>query len=235
MKAKIYTPILLVAFLAGSSGAVGQVQTDKKEQGEKKQSETVIIRDGRRISGTELEKELQEIRQRHEEQRLKTQREAMESYKKSMEEFKKQGLDTNFEDFKVLPPTIRWNYTEPLNYYYNPETYLLGLKENSSLGISKNLADVTFASDFYYDVKEGNSTISFDVDGTMSAGELKIALKKPDGKTFQEFTISPLADVNWSQVFRWEEEDEDEFLGKWTIAIKADKATGSYNVKVNSR
>lgn len=233
MKTTIYTPVLLAVFLAATAGAMGQAKTEKEKEEEalKKKSETVIIRDGRKISEADLEKELQEVRKQHDEQQIKAQKEAMESYKETLDELKKKGV----ENYKVLPPANRWTYTEPLNFYYNPETYLLGLRENSSLGISKDLIDVTFSSDFYYDVKEGSSSVSFDVSGTMSSGELKITLKKPDGKSFQEFTISPLADVNWTQQFRWEEEDQDNYLGKWTISIKAEKARGSYNVKVNSR
>jgi hypothetical protein len=76
---------------------------------------------------------------------------------------------------------------------------------------------------------------SFFVTGTLKAGELKITLKKPDQTAFQEFTISPLADVNWNQQFRWEEEESEGYLGKWTISISASKANGTYSVQVNSR
>jgi hypothetical protein len=239
MKTKIFTQVLLLVFLASLGGVMAQNKTDKviKEEINKDgKEETTIIVDGKKLTGDELEKELAKIRQHQEyqfkkqldQEQLQIQKEALDSYKQSLEDLKEKGVD----NYYVLPRPDRWSGL------YNQMDDNLGIwsmKQNNSLGISKDLADVTNATDFTYEVKEDNSNISFMVNGTLSAGELKITLKKPDGKAFQDITISPLADIDWNQQFNWDEENQDEYLGKWIISIKADKAKGKYTVRVNSR
>ncbi len=244
MKTKIYTQFLLVVFLASATGVMAQTKTEKEVksvEGPKKTQVTTIV-DGKKLTEEELKKELEAVRSINEKELKKLQenrsfqedairlnREAYQIQRKAIADLKEQGLD----NYVVVPDVIRHSAD-----FYNQfgQTYnVWSNRENSSLSISKALSDVTFATDFNYEVKEGTFTISFDVNGTLSAGELKIIMKKPDGKTFQEITMSSLADVNWNQTFRWEEDDQDEFLGKWTISIKADKAKGNYSVRVNSR
>jgi len=237
MKARFYTPVLLAVFFASFGGAIGQTKTEKELKEEDLKKKQMIIIDGnKKLSEEELKKQLESVRMIQEEKlkdlkedQFRIQREAMDSYKKSMEEMKKQGID----NYYVVPPASRWNndvYTD-IGRHYN----VWSLDENSTLSISKDLADVTTSNDFSYEIKEGTYSIGFSVTGSLSSGEMKITFKKPDGKTFQEMVISPLADINWNQSFRWEDDDSGDFIGKWIISIKADKAKGKYSVRVNSR
>jgi hypothetical protein len=238
MKAKIYTPLLLTVFIASFGAAIGQTKTEKelKEEDLKKKQQVIVIGNDKKLTEEQLKKELEAVRSLQmdelkaaKEDQFRIQKEALDSYKKSMEVFKKQGID----NYYVVPPVGRLerdDYSD-IGRHYN----IWSLDENSTLSISKDLADVTTSNDFTYEIKQGTYSINFRVDGSLSSGEMKISFKKPDGKVFQEMVISPLADINWNQSFRWEEEDENDFLGKWTISIKADKAKGEYSVRVNSR
>lgn len=238
MKSKIFTQLLLIVFLSSLGGVMAQNKTEKavKEDVTKDQKkEVTIVIDGRKLTGEELEQELQKVRQHqellfgkqlHDQQIM--QKEAMNNYRRSMQEFKEKGGD----DFYMNQPE-KWS-----NQGYNilGDNYnIWSMKQNNSLVISKDLSDVTNATDFTYEVKEENFSIRFSVNGTLSAGELKISLKKPDGKAFQDITISPLADIDWNQEFNWDEDDQEEYLGKWMISIKATNAKGEYNVRVSSR
>jgi hypothetical protein len=238
MKAKFYTPILLTLFAASFGGALGQTKTEKemKEDELKKKQQVLILDQNKKISEEELKKALEDARMIQEknlkimkEDQFLIQREAMDNYKKSMDELKKQGID----NYVVVPPPTRWNsdVVTDLGRHYNIWTS----DENSTLSIRKELSDITIANDFNYEIKQGTYAISFFVEGSLNSGEMKITFKKPDGKAFQEMVISPLGDIDWNQTFRWEEEDEEEFLGKWTISIKAEKASGKYAIRVNSR
>ena len=245
MKTKMYTQFLLVVFLASATGVMAQTKTEKEvksEEAQKKAQVTVSV-DGKKLTEEALKKELEAVRSINEKELKKMQenrsfqedairlnREAVQIHRKSLEDLKEKGFDNYVVVPDVTPRTV--DFYNQFGQAYNS---VWSNRENSSLSISKALSDVTFATDFTYEVKEGNFTISFDVNGTLGAGELKIIMKKPDGKSFQEITMSSLADVNWNQTFRWEEDDQDEFLGKWTISIKADKAKGNYSVRVNSR
>lgn len=250
MKTKILFSILLIILVTSLITVMGQEKTDQKKQEEaakKKKEPVTIIVDKQKDSQKDLQKAMEESLA-DEEKALKAkkesgmlnnkefveQTEALQDYKKKLEEMK-----FNYsEDWQTLPqfnaaPHMKFQFAEP--GYPNVYEIYSGSRENTSLSISKTLEDVTFSTDFYYDVKNESSNVSFYVTGSLKAGELKITLKKPDKTAFQEITISPLADVNWNQKFTWDEGETEEYLGKWTIAITAAKATGTYRVQVNSR
>jgi hypothetical protein len=249
MKTKISISVLLMILLTSFLTVMGQEKTDKKKQEEeaqKKKEQVTIIVDSKKDSQKDLQKAM-EASLAAEEKALKARKDigimdnkafieqslALEDYKKKLEQMKSSGenWDTHY-NFSFAPP-LRYksgdmNFSGVYNVYG-------GNGENTTLSISKNLEDVTFATDFFYDVKEESSNVNFYVSGSLKAGELKITLRKPDKTAFQEFTISPLADVNWNQQFSWDEDEAEQYLGKWTISISATKAGGNYRVQVNSR
>jgi len=250
MTTKISISVLLMILVTSLITVMGQENTDKKKQeadAKKRKEHVTIIVDAQKDAEKDLQKAMEESLAA-EEKALKTkkdlgvldnkefykQAEALQfSKKKLQEEMKAKG--ENWDSHAGFA------YTTPYRFQMGeqgmPSVYSIygGDRENTSLSISKTLEEVTFSTDFYYDVKTGSSNISFFVNGTLKAGELKITLKKPDKTAFQEITISPLADVNWNQSFSWDEEETNEYLGKWSISISASKANGTYRVQVNSR
>jgi hypothetical protein len=231
---------------------MGQEKTDKKKQEQelmKKKEQVSIIIDAKKDAQFELQQALQEsIEAEQEALELKFKEGYMDNktYQKDLETLmerqkKLKDLESLYHGdfwgpnsgFAIAAPSMRYKFdAESLGNLYMPYD---GRRENTSISISKTLEDVTLSLDFSYDVKAESSSISFFVTGTLKAGELQITLKRPDKTAFQEINISPLADVNWNQSFRWEEEDSEEYIGKWIISISAAKANGNYKVQVNSR
>ncbi|MCX6223759.1 MAG: hypothetical protein NTV01_03265 [Bacteroidia bacterium] len=248
MKTKISLSVLLIILITSLITVMGQEQTDKKKQEEnaqKKKEQVTIIVDTKKDAEKDLQKAMEESLAA-EEKALKFKQkaglidnkvflkdaEALQDYKKKLDEMKVQGVYEPFINYSFTPP-MRWKSED--NGMSNVYSIYGGDHENTSLSISKTLEEVTFSTDFSYDVKDESSSVSFFVSGSMKAGELKITLKKPNKTAFQEITISPLADVNWNQTFRWDEGETDGYLGKWIISISAAKANGNYRVQVNSR
>jgi len=249
MKTKRFAPVILALFLASMIPVMGQQTTDQKKKENdirKKRTESEIILDTTKsITEKELQKAMSDALV-SEEKALKTkmqlgildnkdffrQAEALQNSKRKLEEMKSSGQNWDSHTYSDVTPFMwKSNNADLANVY----SMYSGDRENTSLSISKSLEDVTFSTDFYYDVKSGSSNVSFFVNGSLKVGELKITLKKPDKTAFQEITISPLADVNWNQQFRWDEDETNEYLGKWTISITAAKVNGNYRVQVNSR
>ncbi len=107
-------------------------------------------------------------------------------------------------------------------------------KESSSLTIRKHIADLTFSAKFKYNVQEGSNKFNFVANGSVNEGAITIKLVNPKGKTIHEFEVSPLADVNWSQNFVWDDENAKKNTGTWTIIVSAKNATGKYSVSVRA-
>ena len=139
------------------------------------------------------------------------------------------------EHFEFEVPSI--HFEAPDIDLRTPETYFIRdffEERGNVLELSKDLEDVSISKDFYFDVKEGQTTLDMDVDGSLSAGELKITVKKPDGEVFQLFHISPLANVDWSQQLNLDEAN-DTYAGKWTINLSGSAATGSYQLRFKAK
>jgi hypothetical protein len=260
MRTKISISILFIILLTSLLTVKGQEKKDVK----KTESYVTIVKPVTVDSKGDVNKDLDNLKKAMQESITAQQKSLEESYKKGMMDevqYKKAiaGLMEQQLKMKEMQKKLSSQYylkslgtlgetyvTVPGNHYNIPQSNysftegfpvanMYSRRENNSMNISKTLEDVSLSTDFQYEVKEGTNSASFFVTGTLKAGELKITLKKPDQTAFQEFTISPLADVNWNQQFRWEEEESEGYLGKWTISISASKANGTYSVQVNSR
>jgi hypothetical protein len=128
-----------------------------------------------------------------------------------------------WENIKIDVPELKAGV---LNWYSGGQ---------DNLTINKELTDETNSADFNYELKEGANGMSIRVEGAIDAGKVKIAIKKPDGELYNEYTLSPLANVNWNQTVTFDEEDANKYLGKWTVSISAEKAKGKYSVQLNGR
>jgi hypothetical protein len=104
-----------------------------------------------------------------------------------------------------------------------------------NLSINKDLTDESSTADFNYEVKEGAKGMSLRVNGTIDSGKVVVTIKRPDGELFNEYTLSSLANVNWRQNLKFEDQKESEYLGKWTVTISAEKAKGNYSVQISGR
>ena len=127
------------------------------------------------------------------------------------------------KDFKVEIPEFRGNMMN----WYSPD--------QDNLNINKELADETNSADFNYELKKGANGMTIRVEGSIDSGKVKISIKKPDGELYNEYTLSPLANVNWKQSVSFDEEDAAKYLGKWTVSVSAEKAKGKYSVQLNGR
>jgi hypothetical protein len=113
--------------------------------------------------------------------------------------------------------------------------YTVFSDNQNMLSINKDLTDETSSADFNYEVKEGSNGISVNVDGAIDAGKVKILIKRPDGEVYNEYTLSPLANVSWNQTIKFEGQVESEYVGKWVVTVSAEKAKGKYNVHISGR
>lgn len=192
----------------------------KREQSEMNREIERMLRESKIVEEEELRALL--------ENQKDVQKEAYEKYHDALEKLNKSQQNwTVYPDVRIE----KWDSRTPLmikGEYYGME------RETSSLNISKDVEDLTFSTSFTYEVKEGTSSFRFAASGTVSAGTIRIQLTKPNRELAHEFDISPLADVNWSQEFQWNEEEAEGYQGQWTIRVSAEKATGRYRVSVQS-
>lgn len=230
--------------LAQAEEAREQVRESMEEQREALEEQREALRDQKR----DMEKKMIIIREKNG-QKLKQMRE-MELDK--LNEWKEVEVDVlkdiNGKKLHYYYKTPNWESKSGDAFIFGdkgdikidiPEfkggVYSVFSGNQDNLSIDKNLSDESGTADFNYEVKEGVNRLSVNVNGAIDAGKVKITIKRPDGEVYNEYTLSPLANVNWKQTIKFEDQEESQFLGKWTVTVAAEKAKGTYTVQLNGR
>ncbi|HDJ34037.1 MAG TPA: hypothetical protein ENF21_08070 [Bacteroidetes bacterium] len=138
-------------------------------------------------------------------------------------------------------------------------------RASSSLMLQKRFNDESLTKTSSFVVEKDQKFMSISLSGSCEQGEIQITIKDPSGKKVQELVIDPSARVQWTKFItiveeptlrqmyivqsRKEEKEietgkkekketpvvHEEYIGNWTMEIKAVKATGEYSLKVSTR
>lgn len=231
-------PFLIVGLFLSAGSSFAQSKKEKEERINQRMQIELQIEMDRLQNKLELEMMLKETRKIDAvelkaimEDQKKIQEHAMQQYQSILENL--QITVTDAENIVVPEFNFRsrgksLSYPEMVTSFYGES------KESTSLRIHKSVEDLTFSTKFKYDVQEGSNYFHFNASGSVEGGTILISLVDPTGKEVHQFEVSPLADVSWSQRFKWDEEDEDEYFGVWTIVVSAKEATGRYEVTVRA-
>jgi hypothetical protein len=201
----------------------------------------------REIMGEQREKfqeQMEEVREKNREKLEKLKElnlEKLEALKDSdFEVFSDNGK--NFKYYYKAPDFV-WKGKDPV--YLTPDIkvdipdikgiYKAYTSTGNNLVIDKELDGETSSADFIYEVKSGSDGMSVSVNGTMDAGKVKVTIKRPDGELFNQYDISPLANVKWRQNLSFGDMEESQYVGKWTVTVEAENAKGSYDVQLMGR
>jgi hypothetical protein len=149
-------------------------------------------------------------------------------------------------DVLELKPGDTWKqvdaevFTKGIHFpsYFGPTMFLgqsMGTGDNTSFNINKRLKEsTTFNGDFEFSVPDKASSLTFVFAGGLEQGSLKVTILKPDKKVFQEFKVSPIADVNWNKKINIKEEELKDYMGSWKINIVAQDAKGYYELRIST-
>lgn len=220
---------LLIALVMSGTQAKAQENQDKTRQkeAEKKQKELELQKKQQK----ELDSITEESQAEYDEQlkallkeQKKAQEESKEVYEQSLKNFQRLNSDSRINVRVPRPPRVS---------FFDPT--FGGSGDNTTFTISKNLKNTyTFSSDFEYEVPGNVTGLYFDFTGELESGNLKLTLTKPDGKTFQVISVSPVANVDWNKKFNIKEGEAKQFAGIWKITISTKEAKGFYELRINS-
>jgi len=107
--------------------------------------------------------------------------------------------------------------------------------ERDVLDLENKLDGESQSADFPYEVKAGTGKLSLTVNGSIDEGKVLITIKQPDGTAYNEYTLSPLANVAWKQTISLDDENAEKMVGKWTVTVVSNNAKGTYKVHISSR
>jgi hypothetical protein len=70
--------------------------------------------------------------------------------------------------------------------------------------------------------------------GDCKAGEIRVKIVMPGGKTYSDIVIDESGNLNWRKSFTISEEENKDKAGEWIFKIDAAKATGSFKISLQT-
>lgn len=202
----------------------------------------------------EKEHQMQEI--------IEAQKKAMTEQKKAQEEMmkalqeKNYDLDEIMEDFRLRIDTNDFGramriYGDRSRDWFNysgergdrlfvtPEIgtwtpFYVGDSERTSWEFSKSIKEKTFSRDYTFDVEPTVGTVIMSVNGDCKAGDIRIKITMPNGKTYSDIIVDEFGSLNWRKSFKISDEENQDKAGAWKFEIKSNKATGYFKISLQT-
>jgi hypothetical protein len=106
--------------------------------------------------------------------------------------------------------------------------------EKTTWDFSKSVKENSFSRDYTFDVEPTVNTVVMSVNGDCKAGEIRIKIIMPNGKTYSDILIDEFGNLNWRKSFTISEEENKDKAGAWKFQINASKATGYFKISLQT-
>lgn len=227
--------ILIAVLLVAGSFSLQQAAAQEKAKSEK-QSEEEILK-----AIDEQKKAMAEAK--------KAQKEAAIEFKKQSEEMQQAMKDLQIDVEADVPPedAIRiysnrrgarsFNIGEP--YVISPGVEFYGLGhggdgERTSWDFSKSVKENTLSREYSFDVEKSVNTVVMSVNGDCKAGDIRIRIIMPNGKTYSDIVIDEFGNLNWRKSFTISDTENQDKAGEWKFQISSNKATGYFKISLQT-
>jgi hypothetical protein len=106
--------------------------------------------------------------------------------------------------------------------------------ERTTWDFSKSVKESTFSKDYTFDVEKTAKSVSMSVNGDCKAGEIRIKIIMPNGKSYSEILIDEFGNLNWRKSFSISETENKDKTGEWKFQISSSKATGFFRISLQT-
>ena len=233
---KKYGIILGVVFLVSVCSFGQEVAQEKtKKEKEKELQEAINEQKKAMIERQKIEKEAQMEAQKEIDKAMIIQKEAVD---KAMEKVNDKAGRIDDPEFQRVIRNYRdlgrsWTPGEPFLYspdlgdFYNHSN---SNAERTTWDFSKSIKESSFSRDYVFDVEPTAKSVVMSVSGDCKAGDIKIKIIMPGGKTFSEIVIDEFGNLNWRKSLTISETENQDKTGAWKFEIKSSKATGYFKI-----
>lgn len=128
-------------------------------------------------------------------------------------------------------------FTPGVEFSGGHTNYWLGTKgdsERTTWDFSKYVKESTFSKQYSFDVEKTVGTVVMTVMGDCKAGDIRVKILMPGGKTYSDIVIDEFGNLNWRKTFTISEEENKEKAGEWIFKIDAAKATGYFKISLQT-
>lgn len=105
-----------------------------------------------------------------------------------------------------------------------------GDMERTSWDFTKSVKENSFKKEYTFDVEKTVKSVSMAISGDCKAGEIRIKVLTPQGKTYSDVVIDEYGNINVRKSFTISETENQDKTGEWKFQINSDKATGYFKI-----
>ena len=109
-----------------------------------------------------------------------------------------------------------------------------GDNESTTWEFSRSVKEKTLKSDYSFDVEKTSNTVVMSVNGDCKAGDIRIKITMPGGKTYSDIVIDEFGNLNWRKSFAISETENQDKAGVWKFQITSNKATGYFKISLQA-
>lgn len=106
--------------------------------------------------------------------------------------------------------------------------------ERTRWDFSKNVKESSFSREYVFDVEKTAKSVVMSVMGDCKAGEIRVRITMPNGKTYSEILIDESGNLNWRKSFTISDTDNQDKTGEWKYKISSNKATGFFKISLQT-
>jgi hypothetical protein len=224
---------LIIVFLLGSLSSLQQTTAQDKSKEEQEKE-------------FKIQKAIEEQKKTMADQK-KVQEEALKNLQEAQDELDNINVEVEVEDpdkadqevrahVKRIDRSFRWD--EP--YVFTPGVepfYFHGLdsdNESTSWEFSRKVKEKTLKSEYSFDVEQTANSVVMSVMGDCKAGEIRIKIVMPGGKTYSDIVIDEFGNLNWRKSFTISGTENQDKAGAWKFLISSNKATGYFKISLQA-
>lgn len=122
-------------------------------------------------------------------------------------------------------------YSEPGTGF---NSHFSGEGDRSSLDFSKSIKESNYSREYIFDVGNATNTVVMSITGDCKAGEIRVRILMPNGKTYSDVVIDESGNLNWRKSFNIPEEENKDKTGEWKFYISALNATGYFKISLQT-
>jgi hypothetical protein len=157
------------------------------------------------------------------------------------------NLEVELEDAGMADRAVRarvkridrsFNFAEPYVFTPGVEPFYFhgfdGDNESTSWEFSRKVKEKTLKSEYTFDVEKTANSVVMSVMGDCKAGEIRIKIVMPSGKTYSDVVIDEFGNLNWRKSFTLSETENQDKAGAWKFVISSTKATGYFKISLQA-
>jgi hypothetical protein len=137
---------------------------------------------------------------------------------------------------KRIDRSFRWE--EPRVFTPRVEPFYFhgfdGDNESTTWEFSRKVKEKTLKSEYTFDVEKTANSVVMSVMGDCKAGEIRVKIVMPGGKTYSDIVIDEFGNLNWRKSFTISETENQDKAGAWKFVISSNKATGYFKISLQA-